>query len=79
MDETLDDYFDIWKGKVVCWGGLPSTIFSPEYPMVDYKRYMDEVIRKTRNRNDFIFGASDNVMPGSQWEKLRALGSDLTP
>ena len=73
VDETLDDYFEAWQGKVVCWGGLPSTIFSPEYLMDDYMRYVDEVIRKTRNRGDFIFGASDNVMPGSQWEKLKHL------
>ncbi len=77
VDETLDDYFELWKGRVVCWGGLPSTVFSPECPMDDYKRYVDEVICAARNRNDFIVGASDNVMPGSQWEKLECLAEHV--
>lgn len=73
VEEQIEDYFNVWNGKVICWGGLPSTIFSPEYPMTEYRKYVDELISKAEGRNDFIFGASDNVMPFSQWEKIRYL------
>lgn len=73
VEERIEDYFNAWNGKVVCWGGLPSTVFSPEYPVDDYKKYVDELISKVKGRNDFIFGASDNVMPFSQWEKIKYL------
>lgn len=73
VEEQIEDYFNAWNGKVVCWGGLPSTIFSPEYPVDEYEKYVDELISKVKGRNDFIFGASDNVMPFSQWEKIKYL------
>lgn len=68
--QRLEDYFDAWQGKVVCWGGLPSTIFDPSFPLDTYRTYVSDIVELTRDRGDFIFGASDNVMPGAEWERL---------
>ena len=73
VDETLEGYFAAWQGKMKCWGGLPSIIFNPDYPRPDYERYVDRIAELVRDRNDFIFGASDNVMPGAEWERLEYL------
>jgi len=68
--ETLEDYFDAWQGRVVCWGGLPGTIFDPTFPAEGFRRHVDRTLAAARGRGDFILGASDNVMPGAQWERL---------
>lgn len=70
VDEDLDVYFAAWRGRIKCWGGLPSVLFDPTYPLADYKAHVRRVVDETRGRNDFIFGASDNVMPGAEWERL---------
>ena len=70
VPQRIEDYFDAWKGGIACWGGLPSTIFDPTFPMEEYKRTVDHLVEVTQGRNDFIFGASDNVMPGAEWERL---------
>jgi len=70
IKQTINDYFDVWKGKIICWGGLPSIIFNSSYPMCDYKKYVCDLIKTTKGRSDFIFGASDHVMPGAEWERL---------
>jgi hypothetical protein len=71
--QTIEDYFETWEGRIVCWGGLPSVIFVPSYPLDEYRRYIDHVSEVTAGRKDFIFGASDNVMPGAEWERLTYL------
>ena len=80
---SLEDYFDAWQGRIVCWGGLPSTIFLPSFPLEEYRRYVDTVARTVSGRGDFIYGASDNVMPGAEWNRLvylaeAALGQSKT-
>jgi len=75
--QRLEDYFAAWDGKVVCWGGLPSIIFDPTHPLDEYKAYVSGVVELTKDRSDFIFGASDNVMPGAEWERLLFL-SEMT-
>ena len=67
---ALRDYFDAWQGQIVCWGGLPSTIFVPTFPLDEYREYVDNVVETVSGRRDFIFGASDNVMPGAEWDRL---------
>lgn len=67
---SLEDYFAAWQDRIVCWGGLPSTVFVPTFPLADYKSYVDSVAKTVSGRRNFIYGASDNVMPGAEWERL---------
>lgn len=73
----LEDYLQAWQGKIVCWGGLPSTIFDPTFPADKYEPHVRQVIQVMRGRSDCILGASDNVMPGADWRRLRLL-AELT-
>jgi hypothetical protein len=77
VPQSIDDYIRAWQGRIVLWGGLPSTIFDPGYPFADFKKYVEDLSSKVRGRNDFIFGASDNVMPGSEWRRLEFLAASL--
>lgn len=70
VKETIEDYLGSWRGALVCWGGLPSTIFVPSCPMSQFRRCVDELKEATHGISGVIIGASDNVMPGAQWEKL---------
>ena len=73
IPQHIEDYFFAWQGEIVCWGGLPSIIFNPSYPLEEFDAYVDGLIEKVRGRNDFIFGISDNLMPGAEWERLLSL------
>jgi len=68
--QRIEDYFTAWQERIVCWGGLPSIIFDPAFDMEEYKKYVDDLVESTRNSKNFIFGASDNVMSGAEWERL---------
>lgn len=68
--QTMKDYLDAWQGRIVCWGGLPSVVFDPTFPTDRFRAYVDELSRVAADRSDVIVGASDNVLPGAQWEKL---------
>ena len=70
VPQKIEDYFEVWKERIVCWGGLPSIVFDPTFPMEDYRRYVNHLVQITKGRNDFIFGAGDLVMPGGEWERL---------
>jgi hypothetical protein len=68
--QTMEDYFGAWQDKIVCWGGLPSIIFDPTFAMEEYEKFVDSLVESTRDSKNFIFGASDNVMPGAEWQRL---------
>jgi len=68
--QSIRDYFDAWQGKIVCWGGLPSMVFDDSYPLSDFENHVRGLADLAENRCDFIFGASDHVMPGASWDRL---------
>lgn len=70
VKETLADYVEIWGGKVIAWGGLPSVIFPPTFPLQEYKDYVLSALAFASGRNDVILGSGDIVMPGTPWERL---------
>jgi hypothetical protein len=73
VPQTIDDYYKAWQGRIVCWGGLPSTILDPSYPREQFTRHIEQLRRFTAGKAGFIIGASDNVMPGVEWERILAV------
>lgn len=73
----MEDYFNAWGGRIICWGGLPSTIFEDTFPLKEYIRHITALEALCKGRNDFIFGAADHVMPGAEWERLAILADIL--
>lgn len=77
--ESLEDYDRAWKGRIVCWGGIPGMVLNPEYPrklFLDHVRWLRQY---TSNRPGFIIGASDNVMPGAEWERIVTVSDLFVP
>ena len=70
VPQGIEDYLSAWQDKIVCWGGLPGIIFDPSFPRKEYEQYVVDLVERTKGSKSFIFGASDNVMPGAEWERL---------
>jgi hypothetical protein len=68
---TFAEAREAWKDRIVIWGGVPSTILEPGYPMEAFQRYMIDLHRKTRGRSHFIMAVSDNVMPAAELGRLK--------
>ncbi len=67
---TMSDYLECWDEKLVCWGGIPSIVFDPAYPLGKFKKHILNLQELSQNHSNIIIGASDNVMPGAEWKRL---------
>ena len=73
VPETIEDYDRVWRGRIVCWGGLPGIVFNPEYPERLFVQHLHHLRDYTHGKVGFIVGVSDNVMPGALWERIVAV------
>ncbi len=78
VKQTMADYDQVWQNRIVKWGGLPGTLFNPEIPETEFLKHVEALQSFTRDRSGFIIGASDNVMPGACWKRIKML-SDAFP
>lgn len=60
----------VWGDDVVIWGGIPSTILLPSCPRREFQDYLDAFIEEISNGRAIIVGVSDNLMPGSEWDRI---------
>jgi len=77
--ETIEDYDRAWRGRIVCWGGVPGTLFNPEGPLRDFVEHIEHLRDYTAGRSGFIIGTSDNLLPGAEWERVKLLGDTFAP
>ena len=75
---SLSEYYAAWHRKIAMWGGLPSIIFDPSYSFDKFREHVAEVLRVGRERGALIIGASDNVMPGAEWDRLLFLSEAIS-
>jgi hypothetical protein len=73
VKQTLEECHRAWAGRIVCWGGLPSTVCSPEYPQADFIEYIHKLRDYVLGKPGFIIGVSDNMMPGVAWERVQTI------
>lgn len=67
---TFDEARAAWKDNIVIWGGVPSIILEPTYPIDEFRRYMKDLHIKTKGTSHFIMAVSDNILPGAEVERL---------
>jgi hypothetical protein len=61
-------------GTEVClWGGLPSTLLSPNVSEDEFRSYVKELFRIIAPGLGFVLGVADNVMPDSLIDRVRWL------
>lgn len=68
---SMTDYLECWREKLVCWGGIPSIVFDSTYPFTEFKKHILNLQELSQNHSNIIIGASDNVMPGAEWKRLK--------
>lgn len=73
VPQTIEDYWNAWGGRIVCWGGLPGIVFQPEYPELEFQRHLSGLREFSRGKPGMVIGASDNVMPGAVWDRVLAV------
>jgi len=73
VPESIRDYDRVWQGRIVCWGGLPGTVFNPEFAEQRFREHLRQLAEFIRRKRGFIIGASDNVMPGALWPRIAAV------
>jgi len=76
VPERLEDYYRVWQGRIVCWGGLPGIIFHASFPDESFDKYLRQLVEFISGKAGFIIGVSDNIMPGALWKRI-ALASEV--
>ena len=67
---TLREARQAWADRVIIWGGIPSTILMPSCPVETFRRVLSEFLLEAADGRAVIAGVSDNVMPGSVYERI---------
>lgn len=70
---SFEEAINVWKKDVVIWGGIPSTILSPdEYSEEEFDGHMKMVLENMK-KGRVILAVSDNVMPDADINRLRRI------
>lgn len=61
-----------WRDRITIWGGLPSTLLEPAVPVARLIEHLESIYDCLGDGRRFILGLSDQAMPTSSWEHLKA-------
>ena len=50
-----------WGDKVTIWGGIPATLFGPQYTDEEFDNYVKNMFKEIAPGYNFIVGMGDNV------------------
>jgi hypothetical protein len=68
---TLDEYLDVFAGRITVWGGIPSTLLCPDStPEEQFRQAVEAILRKHGRRPRFVLGVSDMVTADADWSRL---------
>jgi hypothetical protein len=67
---TVEEAREAWGDRVIIWGGLPSTLLSPNVSEDEFHDYMYDLFETIAPGDAFILGVADNVMPDSLIERV---------
>jgi len=67
---TLEQARAVWGNRIIIWGGVPSTLLSPNVPEDEFRTYMHQLLDTISREDAFILGVSDNVMPDSLIDRI---------
>lgn len=74
---TLAEARRVWGDRVVIWGGVPSTVLLPSCPRAEFKAWLKGFLADIADGRAVIAAVSDNLMPGSEWERLVELAEGV--
>lgn len=69
---TLEDFRDAFADRVTIVGGIPSVLLCPESTSEEeFRRQIDDLLRKYRGASRLILGVSDMVTADCRWDRLQ--------
>lgn len=68
---------DVFDGRLVVWGGVPSSILGPACSAGEFAEHLESIATVAETRDAFILGVSDNVMPFDDIERVEAISRRL--
>jgi uroporphyrinogen-III decarboxylase len=73
VSTTMAEARAAWGNRVIIWGGVPSVILEAPYTDRQFEQFLDDLLRTIAPGKAFILGVADNVMPGSDIERIRRI------
>lgn len=76
VDVKLEKAMEVWKNKIIIWGGIPSSVFIPEsYSESEFIDYINGVFKliKEYDYKGLILGVADNFMPQADIDRIRII------
>jgi hypothetical protein len=61
-----------WQERITIWGGLPSTLLEPTVPLGSLLDHLGSIYSCLGDGRRFMLGLSDQAMPTSSWEHIKA-------
>ena len=62
-DVRIKELRDIAGKNIVIWGGLPGTIFTPQFTNKEFENFLNEVLETFSHDSGFVLGVGDQVPP----------------
>jgi hypothetical protein len=75
-DISFDEMAEWVNEETVLWGGIPGGYFSDiQMNDADFEKYVISILEIIKSRpTRYILGVSDQVVPGSRWERIKRVG-----
>ncbi len=67
---TTGELRKAWGDKVTIWGGVPATLFEPQYSDEEFDAYVMNMFKEISPGNNFIVGMGDNLPFDGKLERI---------
>ena len=57
--------------SIVIWGGLPGSLFTPQFTDTEFDAYVRRILDAFRHDNKFVLGVGDQVPPDAIIERIK--------
>ena len=73
---TFDEAWNVWQGKPMIWGGIPSPLLEERTEERMLHEYLDHLLAVV-GRHPIVLSVVDMVMGHNSWERIRSIAERL--
>lgn len=70
-DLEIEQLRQIAGDKIVIWGGLPGSLFTPQFTDTEFDAYVRRILDAFRHDKKFVLGVGDQVPPDAIIERIK--------
>lgn len=74
---SFEDAWNVWRGKVLMWGAVPSPIFEPHVPEREFTEWIQRMLDLLGGDRRIILGIGDQAVGPSLVERIQMAGEML--